>query len=60
MIESRTPQGAIFVAKNNFEYVDETKTKFDGNLNTTNQLSPEAQAVLAKASRSGDAATKPE
>jgi hypothetical protein len=60
LLESRTPVGVIFNLKNNFSWIDESKQTLDGNLNTTNQLSPEAQAVLAKASRSGDAATKPE
>lgn len=52
IIESRTPQGGIFMAKNNFGYVDETKQTFNGNLTTTNELTPEAAAILAKASRS--------
>lgn len=57
IMESRTPQGGIFLAKNNFAYVEETKQTLNASVHTDNELSLEAQAILAKASRSerGDA-----
>ncbi|HET6925066.1 MAG TPA: terminase small subunit [Candidatus Saccharimonadales bacterium] len=58
IIESRTPQGGMFLAKNNFAYVDESRQTIDGNLKTSSELTPEAQAILAKASRAKDGPTK--
>jgi hypothetical protein len=60
IMESRTPQGGIFLAKNNFGYVDESKQTLDANVNSTNELSPEALAVLSKASRADNGTTEPE
>lgn len=57
-IISRNPGGVIFVLKNNFRWVDESKQTIDGNLKTSQELSPEAAAVLAKASRAKDGTTK--
>ncbi|MEC5150881.1 terminase small subunit [Cryobacterium sp. GrIS_2_6] len=60
IMESRTPQGGIFLAKNNFAYVDESKQTLDANVTSTNELSPEALAVLSKASRADHGVTEPE
>lgn len=58
MAESRNPQGLIFLAKNNHEYVDESKSTIDAKVESKNELTPEALAVLAKASRAKDGTTK--
>lgn len=59
-ITARQPAGTIFVLKNNFTWVDETRQKLDANVQTNNELSPEAQAVLAKASRATNGAAESE
>lgn len=59
-IESRTPNGGIFVLKNGFGWRDETHSHIEGSLKTSNELTPEAAAVLAKASRAKDGTTKSE
>ena len=51
------PIGAIFALKNNHEWVDKNETELSGGLTNRNELTPEAAAILAKASRANDALT---
>jgi hypothetical protein len=60
LLESRTPVGVIFNLKNNFAWIDESKQTIEADINSKNELSPEAAAILAKASRSNDGATESE
>jgi hypothetical protein len=60
LLESRTPQGAMFALKNNSGWIEESKTTLDAEINSKTELTPEALAVLAKASRSNDGFTEPE
>lgn len=60
LLESRTPVGVIFNLKNNFSWVDESKQTLDANVTSTNELSPEALAVLSKASRADHGTTESE
>jgi hypothetical protein len=58
-IEARQPAGTIFVLKNGFNWRDESHQTFHGEIKTSSELTPEAAAILAKASRS-DGTTKSE
>lgn len=60
LYESRTPQGQIFGLKNNFTWIDESKQQIDANISGKTELTPEAAAILAKASRSDDVLTEPD
>lgn len=57
MYESRTPQGLMFGMKNNFTWIDESKSTIEANVKSKTELTPEAAAILAKASRAKRDAT---